>query len=594
MAAKFNKKNSQNQLKKVNIGEIRKSQLMSTYGIGNVVDFIKDTAIIGSVDDWDKDDDFESRQITNENLQSLTGAEFFLEPKTSLGSGFSKSKDIQGYIFPRKLYCPTCHNIIDYRELKNAKNMHQCPLTKDGKKCKGRLVASRFVIICHNGHIDDFPYSWWVHKGKACKCSKNPRIMMYNVENRSDIESLILECSECHERRSMSGIFNRNAFSGESGCLCSGRHPHLGENYYEKCDDVPVVILRSSSNIYFPKTIDALLIPPWSQKAINYIEKHYSYIPEENAENYITTVLSKKNPNFSDKDLVEAYLTVKNQRETGKGRTIADIYEDEYTVLCKDKVDDDRFSSQVVEIPEKFKDYFESVTAIERLVVTKALVGFTRLSANGKTAPLSKEKKNWYPAVEMNGEGIFIKFRKETINKWINNVGSRYDDLNNSYQESYSRTEKFSVKYVMLHTFAHLFIRQLANECGYNAASMNEKIYSDFQNQNYEMNGILIYLSSPDSDGSLGGLVNVAEDKELFNRVLINMLREARWCSCDPLCSSSKHQGVDSLNYAACHACTLLPETSCEFFNVLLDRISIVGTPENPELGIMGDLTSKL
>ena len=108
------------------------------------------------------------------------------------------------------------------------------------------------------------------------------------------------------------------------------------------------------------------------------------------------------------------------------------------------------------------------------------------------------------------------------------------------------------------------------------------------------MNGVLIYLSSSDSDGRLGGLVSAAEETDLFDRILKNMITEARWCSADPLCSSAKHQGFASLNYAACHACTLLPETSCENQNVLLDRVSVVGKPENPKIGFFGEIVSEI
>lgn len=169
---------------------------------------------------------------------------------------------------------------------------------------------------------------------------------------------------------------------------------------------------------------------------------------------------------------------------------------------------------------------------------------------------------------------------------------NRYDELTKAHDDSYLKSEKYSAKYVMLHTFAHLFIRQAANECGYSAASMKERIYSDFTGNDHSesMSGVLIYLSSPDSDGSLGGLANIADDTQLFSKVLMNMIHEARWCSSDPLCVSAKHQGVNSLNYAACHACTLLPETSCEFMNLLLDRVSIVGSTEKPSLGIMGSI----
>ena len=81
---------------------------------------------------------------------------------------------------------------------------------------------------------------------------------------------------------------------------------------------------------------------------------------------------------------------------------------------------------------------------------------------------------------------------------------------------------------------------------------------------------------------------------DILERVLKNMLTEARWCSADPLCSSAKHQGFASLNYAACHACTLLPETSCEIQNVLLDRISVVGKTEDSETGFFGEILNNI
>jgi hypothetical protein len=46
-------------------------------------------------------------------------------------------------------------------------------------------------------------------------------------------------------------------------------------------------------------------------------------------------------------------------------------------------------------------------------------------------------------------------------------------------------------------------------------------------------------------------------------------------------------------NLAACHACVLAPETSCQHFNSLLDRALLVGAPDNPELGYFGALASE-
>ena len=135
-------------------------------------------------------------------------------------------------------------------------------------------------------------------------------------------------------------------------------------------------------------------------------------------------------------------------------------------------------------------------------------------------------------------------------------------------------------RYVLLHTLSHLLIRQLTSQCGYATASIKEKIYSTFVDEEFKMCGILIYTSATDTDGSLGGLVREGYSDRL-QTTFENMLQESSWCSNDPLCVESTSQGFKGLNYAACHACTLLPETSCESMNCLLDRAAVVGTPDN-------------
>jgi hypothetical protein len=88
------------------------------------------------------------------------------------------------------------------------------------------------------------------------------------------------------------------------------------------------------------------------------------------------------------------------------------------------------------------------------------------------------------------------------------------------------------------------------------------------------MNAILIYIADTDSEGTLGGLCRLGtEDKilELIN----NAMEYSEWCSSDPVCRESSGQGLGSLNLAACHSCTLLPETCCEFGNRYLDRITM-------------------
>ncbi|TOO25242.1 hypothetical protein CGH41_18180, partial [Vibrio parahaemolyticus] len=101
--------------------------------------------------------------------------------------------------------------------------------------------------------------------------------------------------------------------------------------------------------------------------------------------------------------------------------------------------------------------------------------------------------------------------------------------------------------------------------------------------------GVLISTASAASDGTLGGLVRQGKPKNFVN-TLINALRDAEWCSSDPLCIDSEGQGSEALNLAACHACALVSETSCELRNMFLDRGLVIGTLDKPSMGLFSDL----
>ena len=143
-------------------------------------------------------------------------------------------------------------------------------------------------------------------------------------------------------------------------------------------------------------------------------------------------------------------------------------------------------------------------------------------------------------------------------------------------------------RFVLLHTFAHLLINQLVQDCGYGSASLRERIYS--ADGDSPMAGILIFTAAGDSEGTMGGLVRMGQSDRL-EEVIRRALEKARWCSTDPVCIESKGQGPDNCNLAACHSCALLPETSCEEQNRLLDRGVVIGTIEKPGLGFF---TSKV
>ena len=232
--------------------------------------------------------------------------------------------------------------------------------------------------------------------------------------------------------------------------------------------------------------------------------------------------------------------------------------------------------------------------AVDRLVVVRrlkeimALKGFRRCGGELPTPPDLTGDCDWLPALELYGEGIFFSLREETVRRWEarDAVRQRADMfLDRSRGACLPRLDgqQISPRYLLLHTLAHLMIRQLEVRAGYPAASIRERLYSshDPDGGAPSMSGVLLYVAVPDSEGSLGGLMKQAEP-DAFLRLLTAALETAAWCSFDPACREQDGHGPDLLNRAACHACALVPEPSCAIGNVLLDRTFVTGGAGEP------------
>jgi hypothetical protein len=237
------------------------------------------------------------------------------------------------------------------------------------------------------------------------------------------------------------------------------------------------------------------------------------------------------------------------------------------------------------------------VLLLERLREVNALLGFTRVESPEEgagdeaapRAPLGRSAPSWVPATQVHGEGIFIRFDSAILQTWADKAAVKAADerlrqghrgwrhkRNLDPEEGYP-----GIRYVMLHTLTHMLIRELALECGYNAASIRERIYADVEDGN-DQAGFLIYTAAADSDGTLGGLVELGKPENL-GRLLRQALERAHICASDPLCSEHDPSKDQSLHGAACHACSFVSETSCERGNRHLDRSLVVPTLENPD-----------
>jgi len=238
---------------------------------------------------------------------------------------------------------------------------------------------------------------------------------------------------------------------------------------------------------------------------------------------------------------------------------------------------------------------FEKIVLVDKLREVRVLRGFQRINpSNDDFVPVDlKNEKDWLPATEVFGEGIFIAFSIGKINEWekknSDSINNRLSTMQNTHRkEELDFLKVPSPRFVLLHTFAHLLIRQLSFECGYSSSSLRERIYSD----DNKMAGILIYTADSDSEGALGGLVRQGKSDRFISTVL-TALERGSWCSSDPVCRELPGQGMRGLNKAACHSCALLAETSCISHNALLDRMLLVGKDEKSNYGFFNPIIDK-
>lgn len=246
-----------------------------------------------------------------------------------------------------------------------------------------------------------------------------------------------------------------------------------------------------------------------------------------------------------------------------------------------------------------FASYLSHISLVRKLRETRVLAGLSRLMPKSSrldqgVQPLALGQIPWLPAIEVRGEGIFIEFDINRITTWSAEPGPRtririlVDDYNARRVSRDMSRRNVDARFIMVHSFAHALIKELTFTCGYGSASLRERLYCNLDDPNLPMNGLLIYTASGDAEGTLGGLVSQAEPGRL-ERIVASALRRAMWCSNDPVCMESPGGGVQSSNLAACHGCVLLPETSCEEGNRLLDRALLVGTINERTVGFFGD-----
>jgi len=599
------------------VGEIRPSQLLFTYGIGSVVDLQHTSVIVLGTDDWPVE---HTQAISEPRLlaavQSTLGfsvKELRLPPHVpdSVPGVPTQKIGVPVAAFPRWLVCPYCRLLAPvsselFRLKASPFRPEEAAFYHEAcSKARNPIVLPvRFVVACANGHLDDFPWVSYVHRGEPCAA---PRLKMNDRGPTGQAAEVFVVCESCGKGRSMSDAFDQSRSAEFDGC--SGRWPQLRNFDSEACPEKPRPILLGASNSWFASVLTAFAIPSEGDPLGQFIESHLGIFADleevselrgfRKAMRQELTEIAQ----FTDQQIWDKIEEIRGLGEgmVSGGKNLKKPEWDRFTFQIPSEPSRD-FRLREVDVPQNYDSLISSVVLAERLREVRAFIGFNRIRGAGdlgdisgntkaeRLAPISKSDPEWVPASDVRGEGIFVRFNESAIESWEKRVwGSEraksFADARKAYYLNRNLVEQASLddlgllRRTMLHTFSHALMRALALESGYNVASLRERIYSlPLSDPDGPMAGILIYTAASDSEGTLGGLIRQGETSQ-FGVVLERALRDITICASDPLCSEHEpdKEGRE-LHGAACHACLFAPETSCELGNFWLDRSLLVRT----------------
>lgn len=610
---------------KTPVGEVRPSQLLWTYGPGALIDLPNLSVITQGIDRWEKE---RCQPILEKRLLAAVQKVLGLQVESLRMPPFQKSDLVDAWSaeahigvpvrpFPRWMRCVKCGLLSPFDaglfEIKvghrpeRTRFVHKgCKGSKDNQPSRDAdAVPARFLLACRSGHLDDFPWHYFVHRGND-PCRGTLRFFESGASLQT--ENLWAKCHTCGASRSMAHAFGKAG--KENLPACRGRHPHLNQ-FKDICGEEARVVLLGSTNSWFPITLSALAIPQAKDPLDQLIRDGWEYFDDMKSEAEVSVVVKtlKKTGALPgiDKYAPATIWSAIEAHRSGKGQEVveeADIKGPEWDVLTEANPPTDypHFMSKTVATPAGLESRISRVLLLERLREVNALLGFTRVEAPEESADpqkrppmaaLSHGNPDWVPANQVHGEGIFIQFDEQALKAWEGQSGIKKVDQKLRGGHTGWRNSRHlnpdegypGIRYAMLHTLSHLLIRELALECGYNAASIRERIYADTSGERAQA-GILIYTAAADSDGTLGGLVDLGKPENL-GRLLTQALNRSKICSSDPLCAEHDPGKDRSLHGAACHACCLVAETSCERGNRYLDRSLLVPTLDRADAAFL-------
>ncbi|MCC6646401.1 MAG: DUF1998 domain-containing protein [Polyangiaceae bacterium] len=603
-------------------GQLRQSQLVTTFGPGAMVDLVDRAVVIGGLEHWGYGkegfvalDDARLRRSLLPRLKALdpdldlAREGYFRMPPEGDSRDPFHGVGIRALEFPRWFVCQGCRRLaraVDGFENKSGRYRHECSKNKWSS-----AVPVRFVAACKRGHLSDFPWVPFAHmdrEGGICE-----RQELYLIEKSlGDIATIYVECRNCHSSTSM-------AKASVLPYPCSGDRPWLGGRATnERCDQKSELLVRTASHAYFSQVVSALRLPDplpdplrlrvrekdvW--KAVHKIESAGDLAFAMKLMDHVASAVQGHAP-----DKVLAAIKAENESaDATAGRPLRSAEYERLTTAPSYQpgmVPDAGAQFAAYRIP---KDKVILPAGVRGLVIVPELrevrvqMSFSRFDSvspdfQGEFDPDARSVKpavltlpngneKWLPAAEVRGEGVFVELDLEAVRAWEERpaVKARAELLLKAF-EADADGEFPGVRFFLLHSLSHLLLTAVSLECGYAASAIRERLYcGQSEADGPDMAAVMLTTGTTGSEGTLGGLVEEG-------RRLRHHLREAwelgRLCSNDPVCAAHDPSSPSSdrrTEGAACHGCLYIAECSCERFNRFLDRALVVPTIGNdPEL----------
>jgi hypothetical protein len=605
-------------VEKVNHG---KSKMISSYGgVGSVIDTSDASIIIETFDNWGYPSyyaqEINKHIILDDRLVNRLRVRF---PKLKHLVSIPDEEDgfdVQptANYFPKWFYCPRCHRFMKYKEWKDRSGKgNNFDLQCFNPDCKGEsLEQVRFVLTCNNGHIHDLPWIFWNNRKivevdnsdneenekesniqidlDGGKCCEHPDLRYIISQENTDLSGIHIKCKNCKKAATLKGIFGYRQKCGGlkywNGFKQSQEDRTKSIPDKENCDKQMSVKIKTSNSIYYANTLSSL------------------WIPEKQILNLTTEVRTEIDAIVNDEEFEQKDLE-KFARRNGIAMEIINQYLDGADItyipdIVYRQAEYDYFlnkqqpENKVIKFRQiNMKDTlygFEKLVKIDRLKKITVQTSFTRnepidtdsilVGDNGYEYNVKRQSvsKNSFetrllPAIENYGEGILFVLDEQKLKQWeqidvvkekITTIQAHAED--SDWQTHKIEAQKLSARKILIHTLSHLLIRELEYVCGYPMSSLQERLYVS-----ENMEGFLI-SAYDGTDGYLGGLTKLCNNLVKLQRIITSALQRAKDCSLDPICYESEGQGIAQLNLAACHSCTLIPDTSCEMSNLFLDR----------------------